>query len=97
MNVDDRYILEELLAAQARREPVVLAVVIHDQGSVPRHAGSKMLIFGDGRTIGTVGGGEMESRVAAAAQGALRDGKPRVVPHSLVDPGRGDPGVCSAR
>lgn len=94
MNVDDRYILEELLAAHARREPVVLAVVIHDQGSVPRHAGSKMLIFGDGRTIGTVGGGEMESRVAAAAQGALRDGKPRVVPHSLVDPGRGDPGVC---
>lgn len=94
MNVDDRQILEELLAAQARREPVVMAIVIHDQGSVPRHAGSKMLIFRDGRTIGSVGGGEMESRVVAAAEEALRDGKPRVIPHSLVDPRRGDPGVC---
>lgn len=94
MNGDDRQILEELLAAQARREPVALAVVIRDQGSVPRHAGSKMLIFGDGRTIGSVGGGELESRVANAAREALRDGKPRVVPYSLVDPQRGDPGVC---
>lgn len=94
MNGEDRHILEELLAAQKRREPVALAVVIRDQGSVPRHAGSKMLIFGDGRTLGSVGGGEMESRVAAAAQEALRDGKPRVVPYSLVDPKRGDPGVC---
>lgn len=94
MNVEDRQILEELLAAQTRREPVAMAVVIRDQGSVPRHAGSKMLIFGDGRTIGSVGGGEMESRVVATARESLYDGKPRVIPHSLVDPGRGDPGVC---
>ncbi len=71
-----------------------MAVVIRDQGSVPRHAGSKMLIFGDGRTLGSVGGGELESRVAAAASESLRDGKPRIIPYSLVDPKRGDPGVC---
>ncbi|MBP6016227.1 MAG: XdhC family protein [Candidatus Promineofilum sp.] len=94
MNGEDRQILEELLAAQTRREPVVLAVVIRDQGSVPRHAGSKMLIYGDGRTLGSVGGGEMEARVAAAARDALGDGRPRVIPYSLVDPQRGDPGVC---
>lgn len=94
MNGEDRQVLQELLAAQGRREAVVLAVVIRDQGSVPRHAGSKMLIYGDGRTLGSVGGGEMESRVVAAAKQALRDGKPRVVPYSLVDPQRGDPGVC---
>ena len=93
MNGEDQQILEQLLAAQTRREPVVLAVVIRDQGSVPRHAGSKMLIYDDGRTLGSVGGGEMESRVVAAAREALRDGKPRVVPYSLVDPQRGDPGV----
>lgn len=97
MNVDDRQILEELLAAQTRREPVVMAVVTRDQGSVPRHAGSKMLIFGDGRTLGSVGGGELESRVANVAREALCDGKPRVISHSLVDPGRGDPGVCGGQ
>jgi len=36
----------------------------------------------------------MEARIAAAAREALADGKPRVVPYSLVDPKRGDPGVC---
>jgi len=94
MNGEDRELLQELIAAQNRNEPVVLAVVIRDQGSVPRHAGAKMLIYGDGRTRGSIGGGEMEARIAAAAREALEDGKPRVVPYSLVDPKRGDPGVC---
>jgi len=97
MTGDERHVLEELLAAQARREAVALAVIVRDHGSVPRHAGAKMLVYGDGRTLGTVGGGEMESRVVAAAAEALRDGKPRIVPYSLVDPQRGDPGVCGGQ
>ena len=94
MNGEDQVVLEELLAAQKRREPVALAVIIRDQGSVPRHAGTKMLVYGNGRTLGTIGGGEMESRVVAAALEALRDGNTRLVPYALVDPQRGDPGVC---
>ncbi|MFO7663801.1 MAG: XdhC/CoxI family protein [Chloroflexota bacterium] len=91
---EDRQVLEELLTAQADRRPVALAVIIRDQGSVPRHAGTKMLIYDDGQTVGTIGGGEMESRVIQAAQEALADGRTRIVPYSLVDPQRGDPGVC---
>ncbi len=94
MTGEDSQVLTELLAAQTRREPVALAVIIRDQGSVPRHAGTKMLVYSDGRTLGTVGGGEMEARVVAAAAEALRDGQTRLVPYSLVDPQRGDPGVC---
>ena len=40
-----------------------LCTVINSDGSTPRHEGSKMLVYGDGKFIGTVGGGEMESRV----------------------------------
>lgn len=97
MTGDDRHVLEELLAAQARRQAVALALIIRDQGSVPRHAGTKMLVYADGRTLGTIGGGEMEARVVAAAADALRDGQPRIVPYSLVDPQRGDPGVCGGQ
>ncbi len=97
MTGEDRHVLEELLAAQARREPVALAVIIRDQGSVPRHAGMKMLVYGNGRTLGTIGGGEMEARVVAAAAEALRDGRTRLVPYALVDPQRGDPGVCGGQ
>ena len=87
-------LLEELLKARRAGRPVALATVVKARGSVPRHAGSKMLVYDDGQLSGTIGGGEMESRVTDEALAALKDGKPRLVPYSLVDPERGDPGVC---
>jgi xanthine dehydrogenase accessory factor len=72
----------------------VLCTIIRERGSVPRHVGSKMLVYGDGRLLGTVGGGEMESRVVAAALEAAGDGQPRTVRYELVDPKAGDPGIC---
>ena len=75
-------------------EQAALATIVRVRGSVPRHAGSKMLIYPNGRVAGTVGGGEMESRVVAEAQAALADGQPRIMVYSLVDPKAGDPGVC---
>lgn len=90
----NRRILGELQGAIERNTPVVLATVIDTRRSVPRHAGSKMLVYADGRTSGTIGGGEMEARVIEEAKTALGDGRPRLVSYDLVDPGRGDPGVC---
>ncbi len=86
--------IAELAAAIARSDPVVLATVVRTRWSVPRRASSKMLIFADGRTLGTVGGGELEYRVTVAANEALSDGRPRMIEYSLVDPAAGDPGVC---
>jgi xanthine dehydrogenase accessory factor len=87
-------VLQELLAAQEAGEAVVLATVVKARGSVPRHAGTKMVVYEGGRTSGTIGGGEMEARVIAEAKEALADGQTRVVPYALVDPKSGDPGVC---
>ena len=53
-------ILEALLE---NRETSVLAVIVSRKGSAPREAGTKMLIYRDGRTVGTIGGGCMESEV----------------------------------
>ena len=72
----------------------VLCTVIRTRGSVPRHAGAKMLVLPDGTSEGTVGGGEMESRVVRDALDALRTGTARIVRYALVDPQAGDPGVC---
>jgi xanthine dehydrogenase accessory factor len=79
---------------QRHGEPGVLCTVVHSRGSVPRHAGTKMLVLADGRIEGTVGGGEMEGRVIRDALEALRDALPRLVRYALVDPKAGDPGVC---
>jgi xanthine dehydrogenase accessory factor len=58
-------LLEELLAARRARIPCVLATIAATTGSVPREAGSKMLVYADGRTSGTVGGGKFEALVVA--------------------------------
>ena len=39
---------------------VVAATIVTNEGSTPRTAGSKMLIFADGTIAGTVGGGLAE-------------------------------------
>lgn len=83
-----------LAELQARGQPAALCTVTRTTGSVPRRAGAKMLVFPGGRTEGTIGGGEMEARVIAAALAALKDSQPRTLEYSLTDPGRGDPGIC---
>ena len=70
------------------------ATVVDTSRSVPRRPGAKMLVFRDGSISGTVGGGEMEARVVAESVAALADGRCRLLSYRLVDPGRGDPGVC---
>jgi xanthine/CO dehydrogenase XdhC/CoxF family maturation factor len=87
-------IISELHDALTRREPVVMATVIDSDQSVPRRAGSKMLVYPDGAISGSVGGGEMESRVIAESLDALATGHPRKLSYELIDPGVGDPGVC---
>ncbi len=90
----DQSPLAELIASQQAGKPVALATIIRARGSVPRHVGSKMLIYADGHLSGTIGGGEMEARVMKEALEALDEGRPRIVPYTLVDPAKGDPGVC---
>jgi xanthine dehydrogenase accessory factor len=87
-------VLQELLAAQEAGEAVVLATVVKARGSVPRHAGAKMLVWENGRLSHTIGGGELEARVIEQAKAALADGQTRIIPYALVDPKSGDPGVC---
>lgn len=45
----------------------ILATVILKKGSGPRDAGAKMLLFPDGKRIGTVGGGFVEARTIKEA------------------------------
>jgi xanthine dehydrogenase accessory factor len=87
-------IYQVLSDLEVKGEQAVLCTVTGSQGSTPRHVGSKMIVFPDGRTEGTVGGGEVESRVVKEAIAAFSDGKAKKFTYSLVDPASGDPGVC---
>jgi xanthine dehydrogenase accessory factor len=95
--VSDLEIYQAILNIKQGSEGAVLATVVRDQGSVPRHAGAKMLAYEDGRIIGSIGGGELESRVIAAVPDLLQSGKPSMLHFELSDPQRGDPGVCGGQ
>lgn len=53
----------------------VLVTVIAASGSVPRGAGSRMLVLEDGSQMGTIGGGAVEYRAALEALEALKQKK----------------------
>jgi xanthine dehydrogenase accessory factor len=94
MHDDQREVIEALYQAQNAGEPVVMATVIATQGSMPRHAGSKLLVRSDGSIAGTVGGGAMEALVLKEALVALSDGQTRLRTYTLNNLEDGDPGVC---
>jgi xanthine dehydrogenase accessory factor len=58
------------------RKPFALVTVAATSGSVPRAPGSKMFVYSDGKTSGTIGGGKFESLVIAEAQAAMAEKKP---------------------
>lgn len=87
-------ILQTLAELERKGEPVATATVVRSDGSVPRHDGAKMLIYPDGRIDGTIGGGDMESRVIKEALAALSDGKTRILSYAFRDVQKGDVGVC---
>lgn len=87
-------VFEAIIAAQQAGRPAALATVIRTQGSVPRHAGSKMLIYQDGSIVGTVGGGAMESLVVQEGQKIMVSGQSATFSYTLSDLKGGDPGIC---
>ena len=91
MTVD---IYRALAEIENNNESAALCTVVKSIGSTPRHVGSKMLVYPDGKFIGTVGGGDLEHRVLDEAWIAMTDGESRLLTYRMSDPSRGDVGVC---
>jgi xanthine dehydrogenase accessory factor len=93
-NRDMSSIYQALSEIEKTNESAALCTVVKSEGSTPRHVGSKMLVYPDGKFVGTVGGGEMESRVIKVALESLKNGDAQTLAYTMADPSRGDPGVC---
>jgi xanthine/CO dehydrogenase XdhC/CoxF family maturation factor len=81
----DIAVYQEVVDAAATNRAVALATVLSTRGSVPRHAGSKMVVDPEYGIVGTIGGGCGEAEVMEAAREVVRDGIPRVVRVELTD------------
>ena len=68
-----------------RGESAALVTVIRTQGSTPQRVGAKMLVFPDGRSVGTIGGGCYENDAFWKARRALETRQPLVAKYELAD------------
>jgi len=69
--------------ALENNERIVLATVIHRQGSSPRSTGAGMAVLPSGRIHGTIGGGLLEARVADKALEIMHEARPLVMSFDL--------------
>jgi xanthine dehydrogenase accessory factor len=71
--------------ALTKGEEVALVTIVSSNGSTPQRVGAKMLVFADGRTVGTIGGGCYEHDALGKAREALRTRKPITAKYDLND------------
>jgi xanthine dehydrogenase accessory factor len=90
-------IYQALAELEKNNGSAALCTVTSSEGSTPRHVGSKMLVYSDGKFIGTVGGGELENRVIKAALEFIHNETAQTLSYNMADPSRGDPGVCGGQ
>jgi xanthine dehydrogenase accessory factor len=64
---------------------VALVTIVSARGSTPQRVGAKMLVFGDGRTVGTIGGGCYENDAFWKAREVLQTRKARLIRYDLTD------------
>ena len=78
-------VYEQIAQAQAEGQRLAVATIITTSGSTPQRTGAKLLVFADGRMLGTVGGGCVEADVWAEARTALAENEPRLCRFTLRD------------
>jgi xanthine dehydrogenase accessory factor len=81
----NREVFAAVSDALERGEPAALVTIVSATGSTPQRVGAKMLVFADGRIVGTIGGGCYENDAFWKAREAIASRVPQVVHYELSD------------
>ena len=84
--MEDR-ILKEIYESLNRGEKAAMAAVTEMKGSIPGKKGALMAIWGDGRILGSVGGGAVEGDVIKKALECISDEDDREFSYQLNESG----------
>src|SRR3954466_8128319 len=94
----NREVFAAVADALERGEPAALVTIVSTTGSTPQRVGAKMLVFGDGRIIGTIGGGCYENDAFGKAREAITNHRPQLVRYELSDDFAQETGlICGGR
>jgi xanthine dehydrogenase accessory factor len=93
-----RDVIEAALRAVESGEPAALVTVVSTEGSTPQKAGAKMLVYPDGRIVGTIGGGCVEAEMTWRARQVIETGRAQLASYDLTPDQAGEDGlVCGGR
>src|SRR5947209_2163654 len=81
----NREVFAAVSDALERGEPAALVTIVSTTGSTPQRVGAKMLVYSDGRIVGTIGGGCYENDAFWKAREAITSRKPTLVHYELSD------------
>src|SRR5258706_15566394 len=86
-------VFEAALQATQTGEKAALVTVISTEGSTPQKAGAKMVVYADGRIVGTIGGGCVEAEMTWRGGQAIDERRPQGAAHELTPHQGGEEGV----
>ena len=93
-----RDVFEAALHAELHAEAAALVSVITTEGSTPQRAGAKMVVYADGRIVGTIGGGCVEAEMIRRARHAIETRRSQLACYDLTPDQAGEDGlVCGGR
>src|SRR5437660_11317841 len=81
----NREVFAAVAEALDRGEPAALVTIVSTTGSTPQRVGAKMLVYSDGRIVGTIGGGCYENDAFGKAREAITSRRPQVIHYELSD------------
>jgi xanthine dehydrogenase accessory factor len=91
-------VFEAALRAEERGELAALVTVVSTEGSTPQKAGAKMVVYADGRIVGTIGGGCLEAEMTNRARQSIGTRRVQMASYDLTPDQAGEDGlVCGGR
>jgi xanthine dehydrogenase accessory factor len=95
---ENEYLVKIIREQLAQSLPVVLVSIISLQGSTPRHSGTRMVVGGDRKSYGTIGGSLLEATAIKESLAVLTAAQPKVMDFELTGKDANAPGmICGGR
>ncbi len=80
----NKRLIEDVIEARDKYDSLAVATIIDAKSSAPRDVGTSMIIYPDGDTNGTIGGGNQEKEIIEKAVELLKEGKSGRMSFSLT-------------
>ena len=95
---EQEYLAKIICEYIGQNRPCVMASIISQSGSAPRHEGSKMVVDEEGRIYGTIGGSLLEATAIKKARSAIAERRSFLMNFSLNSPGTDSAGmICGGQ